>query len=360
MGMIKVLGLALYGPLAASNRYRLAQYKDGLHKHNISLEVHHLLDDNYLKNQFSGKKNSYFSLIKLAWKRVYMLLTKHNYDLIILHCELMPMIPAFLEKMLLRRPYIYDFDDAFFLRYKQGSLKKLNFFLGDKFDSILSSAVAINAGNDYLMQYAKKINKNTNFFPTVVNTDRYYVGHDAKSTIFTIGWIGSPSTSEYLEDMIIPLSELGKKIPILLLVIGGSAPQIENITVQSLPWSEDQEISLINQFDVGVMPLPDTDWARGKCAFKLLQYMACGLPVVASKVGANIDVVNANVGFLAHDTASWISALAQLYENPSLRKKLGSNGRALVEKKYSLSANLPILVEVIQNAVKYDDMNTLN
>ena len=160
--------------------------------------------------------------------------------------------------------------------------------------------------------------------------------------------------------MIIPLSELGKKIPILLLVIGGSAPQIENITVQSLPWSEDQEISLINQFDVGIMPLPDTDWARGKCAFKLLQYMACGLPVVASKVGANIDVVNANVGFLAHDKASWISALTQLYENPSLRKKLGSNGRALVEKKYSLSANLPILVEVIQNAVKYDVKNSVN
>ena len=76
--MIKVLGLALYGPLAASNRYRLAQYKDGLHKHNISLEVHHLLDDNYLKNQFSGKKNSYFSLIKLAWKRVYMLSLIHS------------------------------------------------------------------------------------------------------------------------------------------------------------------------------------------------------------------------------------------------------------------------------------------
>ena len=155
--------------------------------------------------------------------------------------------------------------------------------------------------------------------------------------------------------MISPLSAKGKKIPIILLVIGGAAPEIENITVKTVPWSEDQEINLINKFDVGIMPLPATDWARGKCAFKLLQYMACGLPVVASSVGANIDVVTPDVGFLAHDEASWISALTQLYENNILRKELGANGRALVEKKYSLSANLPILAEVIQNAVKYDN-----
>ena len=350
--MLRVLGLALYGPLAASNRYRLAQYKNGLHKNAIDLEVHHLLDDTYLRNQFSGKKNSYFSLIKLAWKRVYMLLSSHDYDLIILHCELLPMIPAFIEKMLLKSPYIYDFDDAFFLRYRQGNLKNFNFFLGNKFDSIISSASAINAGNKYLVDYAKKLNQNTNLFPTVVDTDRYYVNQTKESNIFTIGWIGSPSTSQYLAEMIGPLNELGKKIPIQMIVIGGSAPEIENIAIREILWSEDQEIELINKFDVGIMPLPATDWARGKCAFKLLQYMACGVPVVASNVGANIDVVNSDVGFLVQDKESWINALTQIHEDSRLRAELGYNGRALVEKKYSLSANLPILVEVIENIVK--------
>ena len=350
--MIRVLGLALYGPLAASNRYRLAQYKNGLYKNSIHLEVCSLLDDTYLKNQFSGKKNSYISLVKLAWQRVFMLLKKRDYDLIILHCELLPMIPAFIEKMLIRTKYIYDFDDAFFLRYKQGNLKMFNFLLGNKFDSIMSSASAINAGNSYLAEYSKKLNPNTKLFPTVIDTDRYYVNKNKENEIFTIGWIGSPSTSGYLEEMINPLNELGKRIPIKMIVIVGPAPKIENISIDEIPWSEDQEIELINKLDVGIMPLPATDWARGKCAFKLLQYMACGLPVVASRVGANIDIVHSNVGFLAHDKNSWISALTALYEDSNLRNELGLNGRKLVEKEYSLSANLPILVEVIQSVVK--------
>lgn len=350
--MIRVLGLALYGPLAASNRYRLAQYKKGLQENSIHLEVCSLLDDTYLKNQFSGKKNSYLSLVRLAWQRVYKLLRNPDYDLIILHCELLPMIPAFIEKLLLRRKYIYDFDDAFFLRYKQGNLKKFNFFLGNKFDSIMSSASAINAGNKYLTEYSKKLNPNTNLFPTVIDINRYYINQNKENEIFTIGWIGSPSTSEYLQEIIDPLNELGKKISIRMLVIGGPAPEIENITIEEVAWSEDQEIELINKLDVGIMPLPATDWARGKCAFKLLQYMACGLPVVASRVGANIDIVGPDVGYLAHDKESWVSALTKLNDDSRLRLELGLNGRKLVEQKYSLSSNLPILVEVIQSIVK--------
>ena len=311
-------------------------------------------NNGYLKNKFSGHSNSYFALIKLFFHRLKILFHQRNYDLIILHCELLPMMPAWFERALLRIPYIYDFDDAFFLRYRQGDLQGLQLFLGDKFDSIISRATAVHAGNYFLKEYALQFNPKTLYFPTVVDSQRYSVAPKVSSEFYTVGWIGSPSTSAYLKSLIAPLEELGKNIPIKLVVIGGEVPNINNIHVQCIAWSESEEIDLINTFDVGVMPLPDDEWARGKCAFKLLQYMACGVPVVASDIGANRDVVNLDVGFLASNDADWINALTTLYNEPQTRKRLGANGRLMVEEQYSLSSNLPILIKAINNALNFN------
>jgi glycosyltransferase involved in cell wall biosynthesis len=123
------------------------------------------------------------------------------------------------------------------------------------------------------------------------------------------------------------------------------------VDVVEIPWEEATEISHINSFDVGIMPLPDSDWARGKCAFKLIQYMACGVPVVASSVGANRDVVQEDCGFLAEDTEQWLDAFRYLRDHAEEREGMGKRARARVEAEYSLECNLPILTNVIRGVI---------
>lgn len=346
--MIKVLGLALYGPLAASTRYRLGQYVPGLASLGIDLQICHLLDDEYLRRRFSGGAPSITAMLRMGFNRLADLRRQHEYDFAVLHCELFPLMPGWLERMLICQPYIYDFDDAFYLKYRSSRFRMASPVLASKFDTVIAGAAAVTAGNNVLCQYAKRFSNNTNYLPTVVDTERYLPQSVSRGDMFTIGWIGSPSTSLYLTKLIEPLSIIGQESAVRLIVIGGKAPVIPNVTVVEIDWSEHSEVDLINSFDVGVMPLPDDDWARGKCAFKLIQYMACGVPVIASPVGANIDVVNGECGFLAATSHEWVDALRLLRDQPDKCARMGQAGRERVVQNYSLERNLPVLANVIQ------------
>ena len=349
--MIKVLGLALYGPLAASARYRLGQYVPGLAMQGIDMKVCHLLGDDYLRRRFDGKSTSITGLFHTGLKRFADLWCQYKYDAVMVHCELFPLMPALLERTLIRKPYIYDFDDAFYLKYRKSQWGMVEPLLGGKFDTVMAGAAAVTAGNHILGQYASQYNTNTYYLPTVVDTERYLPKRASRNDIFTVGWIGSPSTAPYLSELIVPLSTIGQDSPVRLIVIGSKAPAIPNVTVVEVGWQEHTEIELINSFDVGIMPLPNDDWARGKCAFKLIQYMACAVPVIASPVGANSDVVNSECGFLAATPQEWIDALRTLRDQPSLRIEMGQAGRKRVEQHYSLHHNLPVLTEVISKVV---------
>jgi glycosyltransferase involved in cell wall biosynthesis len=346
--MISVLGLALYGPLAASHRVRLAQYRKGLLEEGIDLRVHSLLGNDYLQSRFHGGRTPILSVLNAGFERVGLLLGSRRFDAAIVHCEAFPLVPGWLERTVFRVPYIYDFDDAFYLRYQAGNLGTLRFLLGRKFDTVMRGAAAITAGNADLAAYARRLNNKVSLLPSVVDT-AYFLTRAQNNSLFTIGWIGSPSTSIYLQDLIVPLRKLGQERPLRLVVIGGKAPHIENVEVIELPWSEGGEVNLINTFDVGVMPLPNDEWARGKCAYKLIQYMACGLPVVASKVGANVEVVMPDCGFLVERSDDWVEALRKLRDQPELRWQMGSAGRLRIEEHYSLRRNLPIMAQVIRN-----------
>lgn len=345
--MKRVLGLALYGPLAASTRYRMAQYVPGLADHRIELDIRHLLGDAYLQRTFQGKRASVVDLLHSGWRRLLDLFDQGDYDALMVHCELFPLMPSWVERVLLRRPYIYDFDDAFYLKYRRGRLGRLKPILGNKFDSMIQRASAVTAGNELLATYAKQLNSNVHLLPTVVDTDRYRVATHERGKEFVVGWIGSPSTSRYLDSLIEPLARLGEESPVRFVVIGGDAPTIPNVQVDALPWQEDTEIDAINKFDVGVMPLPDDEWARGKCAFKLIQYMACGVPVIASPVGANVDVVGPTCGLLATTGDEWLAALRRLRDDASLGAQMGQAGRQRIVDSYSLHENLPVLAGII-------------
>ena len=352
--MIKVLGLALYGPLAASTRYRLGQYVPGLSAQGIDLQIRHLLGDEYLRRRFSGAAMPFAAMVEAGCRRLADLRNQSAFDAAILHCELFPLMPGWMERALLRRPYVYDFDDAFYLKYRSGRLGALRPILAGKFDPVMAGAAAITAGNRVLAEHAQQRNANTHIFPSVVDTERYLPAQRSRSDMFTVGWIGSPSTAPYLSELVGPLSMIGKEGPVRLVVIGGKAPYIPDVTIVELEWQERTEVELINTFDVGVMPLPDNEWARGKCAFKLIQYMACAIPVIASPVGANVDVVQSSCGFLPEMIHEWVDALRMLRDEPALREEMGQAGRERVYQDYSLQRNLPLLVNFIREIVSMD------
>lgn len=347
--MIKVLGLALYGPLAASHRYRLAQYVPEVAKRGIELRIQHLLGDEYLRRRFHGDTAPVGVLARAGWERLRELGTR-DFDVAIVHCELFPLMPGWLERALLRHPYIYDCDDAFYLKYRRGRLGALRPLLGGKFDTVMRGAAAVTVGNAALADYAANFNPKTVRLPTVVDTRRYVpVSHESDG-VFHVGWIGSPSTAPYLNELVEPLVAIGREGPVRLIVVGGKGPSIPGVEVVEASWSEQTEVELINGFDVGVMPLPDDEWARGKCAFKLIQYMACGVPVIGSRVGANLEVVTPACGALATDAAEWTTALRMLRDQPECARRMGEAGRERIEAHYSLRWAAPVVARVIEQA----------
>ncbi len=350
--MIRVQGFALYGPLAASTRYRLEQYAPGLSSYGIEMRISHLLGDDYLNRRFTGKAASVPGLIQAGLRRLGDLATIEDSSAAIVHCELLPLLPSWIERALLQRPYVYDFDDAFYLRYQRGKMALLKPLLGNKFEQVIKGAAAVTAGNQELRQYASQFNQRAEFLPTSVDINHYIPDAARKTSTFTVGWIGSPSTAPYLRQIVTPLSHLAKESPVRLVVIGGAAPVVPGVQVVALPWSEATEIELINSFDVGVMPLPDDEWARGKCAFKLIQYMACAVPVVGSAVGANNTVVTSDCGYLASTDDEWLHAFRTLRDNPARRLQAGEAGRQRIVDHYSLQVTLPRMAATLERVAK--------
>jgi glycosyltransferase involved in cell wall biosynthesis len=351
--MIKVLGLSLYGNLAASTRYRLEYYGVELKEYGIDLEISSLLSNEYLLARYSKSHIPWLSLIRNGFLRFWLLLKYRQYDLIIIYGELFPFLPKQIERCLINIPYIYDFDDAFYLKYQQGLMAKLLApFLQGKIEQLITRASAVTAGNLYLKNYAVGLNRNTVFLPTVVDTGKFNNLKIPKNNFFTIGWIGSPSTAIYLNEIIEPLKLIAKQSPIKLIVVGASAPKIPGIIIEEISWSDDTEVELINSFDVGIMPLFNDNWARGKCAFKLIQYMSCGVPVIASRIGANIDVVTPDCGFLVQSKDDWIDAISSLRDDAIMRESMGLAGRQRVLQNYSYKVNAPMLAKIIFENLK--------
>jgi len=353
--VIRVLGLSLYGPQAASHRVRLSQFKPGLAAAGIELQIQSLLDDAYLQRRFSGGRPSLRGLLAAYGRRIQALHQADRFDLAIVYGDLLPFLPGWLERQLLQVPFIYDCDDAFFLKYRTGRLSLLQPLLGAKADHLMTAAVAVTAGNAGLATYARRFNSTVALLPSVVDTDHFLPAVsppvEDSGKPFTVGWIGSPSTAPYLQLLVEPLQQLAHERPLRLLVVGCSAPMIAGVEVIQQPWSLEQEVPLIQQFDVGVMPLPDTAWTRGKCAYKLIQCMACSIPVVASRVGANVEAVPPECGVLVDSSDQWLAAFRSLAADPELREGMANAARRWVEQRYSVRSAVHVLTGVIQRSV---------
>jgi glycosyltransferase involved in cell wall biosynthesis len=347
---LRVLALPLYGPLAASTRHRVSYYLPGLEARGIRVDLAPFLDDDYLKRRFARGEVSLTAVIRGYARRARQLLGQRRYDVAWVQGELSPLLPGWLDRLLLRLPYVYDFDDAFYLKYalRGGLTGRL---LGAKFEQFIGGAAVTVAGNATLAAHATQYCDDVRIVPTVVDHDRYLPADlDREGGVFNVGWIGSPSSIRCLKVVEAPLQALATEGAVRLTVVGGVASPIPGVEVVNVPWSEASEVSHIRQFDVGIMPLEDEPWTRGKCGFKLIQYMACGVPAIGSPVGANRELLSDGVGVLAADCAQWLKALRQVRDDPAAARKMGDGGRARVRDGYSLASQLDGYAQLLSDA----------
>jgi len=216
----------------------------------------------------------------------------------------------------------------------------------------MQHATTVVVGNNYLAEYARRVGaRKIEYLPTVVDIDRYPIS-EKKSKQFRIGWIGSPITAPYLGLVKDALYDVCQQTDARIVLIGaGERDFLPGLEKENLAWSEDSEVANIQSCDVGIMPLPDEPFAQGKCGYKLIQYMAAGLPVVASPVGVNARIVEqGKTGFLASSREEWKQALVTLYEDAGLRNSMGRAGRQKVEKEYTLQITAPRLLDILTKA----------
>ncbi len=297
------------------NQQPFFQYLPYLNANGIDVDIAPLLNDIYLKDLYSGKPIDVRNLLIAFLRRVFDIVKCRRYDLIWIEYEVLPWLPAWAERLLsaFGIPYIVDYDDAIFHRYDQHPNALIRYVLGHKIDKVMQKADLVIAGNQYLADRAGAAGaKWIEILPTVIDLERYPIEAPRERSGFTIGWIGSPTMAPHLTLLREAFIKLSKQSDVRLMLIGSDRRDFDFMPVSVRVWSEETEAADIQNFDVGIMPMPDTLWTRGKCGYKLIQYMACGRPVIASAVGANMDIVaHGENGFLASTPSEWVDALPQ-------------------------------------------------
>jgi glycosyltransferase involved in cell wall biosynthesis len=352
--MTDVLVLTRYERLGASSRIRFLQFLPALERQGFAFDVCPLLDNAYVASLYGGPKAGAGNIIRAYARRFSALRRRMRYDLVWLEKETLPWLPTWLEIARLEGlPYVVDYDDAWFHRYENHWLSPL---LGHKIDAVMRVANTVVAGNDYLARRARQAGaRNVEIVPTVIDLTRYAgLPEPPPRAELTVGWIGIPLNAHYLTMIEPALRTAAATVPLQLHVVGAPVPPgFAGIAATSFPWTENDEVSRIAQFDVGIMPLHDTPWERGKCAYKLLQVMGAGKPVIASPVGANRQVVRHGVnGFLADTAEEWAEALRKLAD-PRLRGCMGAEARKTVEEEYSTAIVTPRLANILNKAAQF-------
>jgi len=350
--MTNVLALTRYERLGASSRIRFLQFLPMLEQEGFKFDLQPLLDNAYVRSLYGGPRVGAASIVRAYARRLRALMRRMQYDVIWLEKEALPWLPTWLEIARLEGiPYVVDYDDAWFHRYENHWLSPL---LGHKIDAVMRVAHTVVAGNDYLARRARQAGaRHVEIVPTAIDLERYRdLPAAPASGTATVGWIGIPLNAHYLNIIEPALRAATAETRINLHVVGAAVPpELTGIPAESFPWSEESEIGRIAAFDIGLMPLHDTPWERGKCAYKLLQVMAAGKPVIASPVGANVQVVRHGVnGFLANTTEEWTDALRTLAADPDLRQRMGAAARRTVEDQYSTASIGPRLAAILKAA----------
>jgi len=325
---------------------RSLQYVPYLRKQDIEVSVSPFLSDAYLRALYQGHRKVTTVLYGLA-RRLRALIDTRGFDVLWVEKEFLPWVPFCVEWLAIKRdvPFVADYDDAIFHKYDLNVNPLVRTVLGTKIARVMSRAALVTVGNQYLGQYAKGAGaKRVEVLPTVIDLKRYPPRQPGRSICVTVGWIGTPSTSHYLYLVREVLDRVCKELRARIMLVGSGSMRLEGMPVEIHTWLEDTEYDKLGAFDIGIMPLPDEPWERGKCGYKLIQYMACGIPVIASPVGINREIVeHGKNGFLADSQDEWLEYLRILISSRELRLVMGAEGRARVEREYSVQVTAPRL-----------------
>jgi glycosyltransferase involved in cell wall biosynthesis len=351
------LVLSRYGLLGASSRVRFGQYFEALAREGIACRLSSLLPDAYVPLRYRDDPRRYAYAVTGYVGRVWALLRTRAYNVVWVEGELFPGLPAMFEGLLAVTgiPYVVDYDDALFHKYNSWSKGLLRSLYRDKFRRLLSSSSGVTAGNAYLealclQNGAPAVTR----VPSVVDVECYVPEDFDRSADrpLTIGWIGTPHTTKHLRLVEPALRRLASEFPLVLMTVGASPLDGYGVPLKQHPWSLDSEVRLLNEMDIGIMPLADEPFERGKCGYKLIQYMALAKSVVASPVGVNTEIVSPGTnGFLAGDEQGWFDALKALAASRDMRIAMGTAGRARVVEHYSVQAQAPVVARVLRAAV---------
>ena len=348
--MKKILFICPYPPgLAPSQRFRFEQYLRHLSEKGFQTVIKPFFSETTYRTLYQNGNLllKVYGILGSNFNRLLLLFHMHSFTLVFIHREATPIGPPWMEWMIakvLRKKIIYDFDDAIWLTDKNNESAWARFFRWrTKVASICKWSCKVSCGNMYLGRYAGQFNNAVVIIPTTIDAENIHVPTPKVPNTqgVTIGWTGSHSTLKYLETILNVLQALERKYPqVQFLVIADRDPQLALQRCRFVAWKKETEIRDLATMDIGVMPMPDDPWTRGKCGFKALQYMAMQIPAVLSPVGVNKEIVESGVeGFLCESPEEWFGALEHLILNPEKRKEMGMKGRQKVIRSYSVASN---------------------
>lgn len=363
---LKILGLSLFGRKGASSRYRIYQYIPLLEEKGIEITVFPLINDSSYDVFLGIKKVNpairpflrLFLVAAAMIKRFFHIFKAGSYDVVYIQKDVLPSLYLFILKFL-NRNIIFDLDDALFENH---ATVKPSFFSVDNLFfklrkinliEVLKSAKAVTVTVPYLAEYVKPFNANVHVITGPINCELYKPVYKMRKNKTVIGWIGSPVTTKYVSDMMPVFEELQKKYSnVEICLIGAKKFDTAGLNIKYLDWSEETEIGHLSEFDIGIMPLTDDKWSKGKGGLKVLQYFAVGIPVVCSPVGINTELITeGSNGYLASSNEEWIEKLSLLIKNNELRNKMGVSGRNLVEQKFDLKKSVTYIDDIIRKSV---------
>jgi glycosyltransferase involved in cell wall biosynthesis len=361
----RIIFFTKYTEAGPSSRYRIYQYRDCYEKAGFTCIMKPLFNDRYIRHLYSNEPLSFLNIPGAYFKRLASLFNMRKGDLAYIEYELFPYLPPAAEwflKRIKKVKYILDYDDAIFHNYDQHKNAIIRFFLKEKIPRIVREAETLITGSPYLTAKLAAFNNNCFEIPTSIDITRYRRNKDLPSSApdqrFNIGWIGSRTTSANLLLVLPSLRDIAEKAEYKLSLIGFDKSLIKNlegINYELIKWDKQSEVDEIRKFDVGIMPLADNKFNRGKCGFKLIQYMACGIITISTPLEANVKINRNKRNLHATVREDWTRELLKVCNRREEYRKLGKENIPVVEMYYSKQANCGKYVEILNSIFRNEN-----